>query len=168
MKLSRERFHQGVSYVMAFVLGTIVGAAIFLFYFGHLLDEKMIQINELTAENENLTKQVKELRNTKNELEEKRNQTQELQVEDIEINISNKEQDSLDKVIKLELLTKVRKDVEFLKNKPLNIVSELHDSVRSIFESKKYEIKEQTVIVEFEAIAIYKTVRIWLQAEIEK
>ncbi|GAB7388649.1 hypothetical protein BSNK01_24870 [Bacillaceae bacterium] len=154
-----------VRYLTAFALGAITGSALFLFLFGQQLDDHIARIEELKAKNEKLAAENRDL---SAQLEKRTSWEKSLKVQKVEIVIEKGGEGELDKLTELEVMTRAAREVQFLKNKPLEIVAELHDSLRQIFHDKKYEINERTVTVNLEAISIYKTVRIWLNVREEK
>ncbi|RXT04793.1 hypothetical protein [Ammoniphilus sp. CFH 90114] len=158
---SRQTYRQWIRYEMIFCLGMVLGALIFLLFYGKELDRLHLQLKALENENQHYINL-----NKKHEEQNKSNSPRKLTVENIEIHLEEPKPD--DKFIELELQKRIGQEMKFIEGKSLESVNDLHLLIRQHFKERTYRLGDRTVKVELRTITIYQTVHLYLFAKIEQ
>ncbi|MGP4108320.1 sporulation membrane protein YtrI [Virgibacillus sp. L01] len=151
-----------------FLVGTVIGAIIayFIFVYMHgymyeqLLEENrdlQSQVNELENQNEALLKDNKDL-------DEKSKES--LTVDSIEIEITNKDELRLDRLIIHDLEELMKKEIEDIIGQDLTIVSESSELLKSTIQNKNFKVDDFTYKFAVQTLVITPTVKITVEAEI--
>ncbi|MEW9670707.1 hypothetical protein [Ammoniphilus sp. 3BR4] len=158
---SRQTYKQWIRYEMIFCLGMVLGALIFLLFYGKELDRLHLELKALENQSQHFEDQVKKYEEQNNS----RN-TKKLTVENIEIHLEDPKPE--DKFIELELQKRIGREMKFLEGKSLESVDDLHLLVWQHFKERTYKLGDRTVKVELRNMTIYQTVHLYLIAKLEQ
>ncbi|SFE68262.1 sporulation membrane protein YtrI [Alteribacillus iranensis] len=127
-----QRFFAGV------FIGVLGGWAFFLFQFGAVHEELVVEINKQKLQIEHQKEQIEILRSE----EKKRNEENEkkLTVQEIKIQFANEKEMRLNELALFELKQQAEEEINFLKNKNIESVVDGKDLIRKAIENKTYEV----------------------------
>lgn len=156
MKVPSESLLKKLSRLIAsFVIGIIVGSAIFLYIYGQTWDDLYIENRKLTIQNNNLQERI----NTEQQLTDELNQRakQKLKVEEIDFHIID-EDNRFDELTKTEVIEQLLNEVKVIKNEPLESIAELSDMVEKLVHKKTLDVNQQRLEVHLHRTVIYTTI----------
>lgn len=156
---NRLSYRRWVRYEMVFFLGMILGALIFLLFYGKELDRLQLLIDSLELENSALQDSIKKHEEEK----EKVGFSRKLKVEDVEVHILDPKLP--DGFVEADLIKMIERDTKYLEGKPLETVNELHLSVRQQFKDRTYRVKDRLIQTELQTMTIYTTVYLYISAK---
>lgn len=149
---SPSLFHELGRYLVIFILGMLIGALIFLYMYGQMMDKLLTENRQLTITNNKLTED-----NQKLEEELTKRSNQRLVIKKIDIKIVDEGLEKKESFTELEVLERLHRDLKFLIDLPLDSVADTADSILQLVNGKQYLINQQVVRPQVEALVIYTT-----------
>ncbi|MFB4163011.1 sporulation membrane protein YtrI [Alteribacillus sp. JSM 102045] len=147
-----QRFFAGIA------MGALGGWAFFLFQFGAVHEELVIEINKKRIQIENQKEQIDILRSE----ERKRNEEneQKLTIQETKIKFTNENKLRLNELALYELKQQVEDEVKFLKNKNIESVVEGKELIKKAVENKTYEVGDHEYRLHIEEMYIYTSLEL--------
>ncbi|WP_025028382.1 LapA family protein [Caldalkalibacillus mannanilyticus] len=139
--------------VASFILGMLLGAIIFLFMYGQLMDQSLIDNRKLKSE---ITELEQELDSIKSKEAEIKNQ-QKLIVQKINIQIVTSKEKQPNEFIETEITDRMRNDLKFLIGMPLESVADTAETIVHLVNGRKYTIEQQEFSLELDMLVLYTT-----------
>lgn len=155
---NRLSYKRWIRYEMIFFLGMILGALIFLLFFGKDLDRLYLQVESLENENNAYREELKKLKEDHDKAENHRK----LVVRDVQVHIIDPKPDGFTEA---ELIRLIERDTKYLEEKQLESVNDLHLSVHQHFKDRSYKIGDRLVRTELRTMTIYTTVHLYIFAK---
>lgn len=153
---NRLSYKRWIRYEMIFFLGMILGALIFLLFYGKEIDRLNLSLKALENENNALTEQIR-----KWEEQDKNKNVKKLIVKDVEIHLDHQ----LDDITEADLIKILEKDTKFLEGKSLDSVNDLHQMIQQYFKGREYKIGDRLIRTELKMISIYQTIHLYISAK---
>lgn len=157
-KPSWQRFFVGA------VFGGIIAYLILIYMYGTMYEELMeenqqlnSEINELTLQNEALTKDNEDLNEKTNKVP---------TVESIEVQITNWERYKIDRLTVYELGELVKKEINHLIGEKVTTVAEGDFLLERVIENKGFTISDETYYFDVEKMIITETVKLTLRTKL--
>lgn len=144
--------------IVTFVLGIIIGSIIFLYMHGQFMENILLENRHLAITNSKLNEDIEGLVEDKSELS-KRYQ-QKLVIKKIEIEIIEEDGAITDGFTETDISERLRKDLKFLINMPLESVAETSDTIRHLVNGRLYDINQQQYGLELETLIIFTTLKL--------
>lgn len=144
--------------IVAFVLGVIIGFIIYLYLNGQMIEDLLLENRQLGITNTKLKEDIESLQNDKNELS-KKNQQQPI-IKQIEVQIMTKEDEGSEGFTETEVRERLRKDLKFLVNQPLDSVGDTAETIRQLINGRKYDINQQQFGLNLETLIIHTTLTV--------
>jgi hypothetical protein len=144
--------------IVTFVLGMIIGSIIFLYMHGQIMENLLLENRHLDITNTKLNEDIQGLNEDKSELS-KRYQ-QKLVIKKIEIEIVEEDGAITDGFTETDISERLRKDLKFLINMPLESVAETSDTIRHLVNGRLYDINQQQYGLELETLIIFTTLKL--------
>lgn len=150
-----QRFFAGI------MMGALGGWAFFLFQFGAVHEELVIEINKQRIQIEDQKEQIDILRSE----EKKRNEENEkkLTIQETKINFTNEKKLRLNELALYELKQQVDDEVKFLKNKNIESVVEGKELIKKAIENKTYKIGDNEYRLHIEEMYIYTSLELHIK-----
>ncbi|SFM16911.1 sporulation membrane protein YtrI [Salibacterium qingdaonense] len=150
-----QRFFAGA------VIGGLGGWAFFLFQFGAVHEELVIEINKQRLQIEEQEEQIEVLRSE----ERRRNQEneQKLTIQDIELLFTNEKTMELNELALYELKQQAENEVKFLNGKNIESVVEGKELIKKAVENKLYETGDNEFRLSIREMHIYTTLELHLK-----
>ncbi|SDH74236.1 sporulation membrane protein YtrI [Alteribacillus bidgolensis] len=150
-----QRFFAGI------MMGALGGWAFFLFQFGAVHEELVIEINKQRIQIENQKEQIDILRSE----EKKRNEENEkkLTIQETNINFTNEQKLRLNELALYELKQQVDDEVKFLKNKNIESVVEGKELIKKAIENKTYKVGDNEYQLHIEEMYIYTSLELHIK-----
>ncbi|MFZ4450653.1 sporulation membrane protein YtrI [Salibacterium aidingense] len=150
-----QRFFAGV------VIGGLVGWAFFLFQFGDVHEELVIEINKQRLQIEEQEEQIEVLRSE----ERKRNEEneQKLTIQEIDLQFTNEEKAKLNELALYELKQQAEGEVKFLNGKNIESVVEGKDLIKKAVENKVYDVGDKEYRLDIVEMHIYSTLELHMK-----
>jgi hypothetical protein len=153
---SSSIFQKVAQIFIYFILGTLVGALIFLFMYGLSMDRLLLKNRELESTVQELTLELNSSKTKEEELKSK----QKLVIKKIEIEIVDTKDSQTDGFTESDLRDLLRHDLKFLIGMPLTKVADTSNTLRHLVNGRTYEINQQRIGIELEALIIYTTLKV--------
>ncbi|WP_240374620.1 sporulation membrane protein YtrI [Bacillus piscicola] len=150
-----QRFFAGL------VIGSLIGWAFFLFQFGAVHEELVVQINKQRLQIEHQKEQIEVLRSE----EKKRNEENEkkLTIQEVKISFTNEKKSRLNELALYELKQQAEEEVQFLKNKNIESVVEGKELIKKAIENKAYKINDNNWKLKIEEMYIYTNLELHIK-----
>lgn len=148
-------------YIVLFVWGVLAGGAAILFWYGHQLEELMLQNTNLALEKERLIEEVENLKQTQ-KVARKR---QEMVIEEIRVTILDAKPQQA--IIEAEVIRRIEKDLAQLKGKKTEQVAELHPLLHELLRRREYVVERNMVEVRLKTAVISRVLQLYVTAEIK-
>jgi hypothetical protein len=148
-------------YVVLFALGSLLGGAAVLFWYGHELEELMLQNTNLTLENERLMEEMENLKQSQ-KVARKR---QEMVIEEIRVTVLDAKPQQA--IIEAEVIRRIEKDLAQLKGKKTEQVAELHSLLHELLRRREYFVERNMVEVRLKTAVISRVLHLFVTAEIK-
>jgi hypothetical protein len=147
-------------FIGSFIIGMIVGAAIFLVMYGHSYQDLLLENRKLESNMEELHIQLESAMMKEEELNWRKQQK--ILVKKIEIEVVKKKEGNIDDFVETEIIDRLRGDLKFLIGMPLENISEAHThtAIIHLISGRKYEINQQEFGLKLESLVIYSTLKI--------
>lgn len=142
-------------FIVIFIIGMLVGSLIFLYMHGKMMDKLLSENLQLSYDNNNLSEE-----NEKLEEEISKRTKQKLVIKKMDIKTVKDGQEKTEGFTELEVLDRLRQDLKFLIDLPLESVAETAESILQLINGKKYMINQQEVGLHVEALVIYTTLTV--------
>lgn len=144
-----------------FVLGGIVGAIVVLYMYGHLMNEIVLENRQLSINYTNLQEDFATLEKNIDELTKYQ---QNMTIKKIEVKIlengAEKEKIHAYSLVEAEVIDRLRRDLKFLINLPMQSVAETADAVKQVINSRNYEIQQQKIGVKLDTLVISSSITV--------
>ncbi|MFB4166709.1 sporulation membrane protein YtrI [Virgibacillus sp. JSM 102003] len=151
-----------------FLVGTFIGAIIAYFIFvymhGYMYEQLLGENRDLQSKVNELENQNEALLKDKKDLDEKSKEA--LTVDSIEIEITNKDELRLDRLIIHDLEELMKKEIEEIIGQDVIIVSKSSELLKSTIQNKNFKVDDFTYKFVVHTLVISPTVKITVEAEI--
>lgn len=145
--------------IVVFVIGMIIGSIIFLYMNGQIMENLLLENRQLDITNTKLNEDIAGLIEDKSELS--KQYQQKLVIKKIEIEIISEDGETTEGFTETEISERLRKDLKFLINMPLESVAETSDTIRHLINGRKYDInQQQQYSLELETLIIFTTLKL--------
>lgn len=145
--------------IVVFVIGMIIGSIIFLYMNGQIMENLLLENRQLDITNTKLNEDIAGLIEEKSELS--KQYQQKLVIKKIEIEIISEDGETTEGFTETEISERLRKDLKFLINMPLESVAETSDTIRHLINGRKYDInQQQQYSLELETLIIFTTLKL--------
>jgi hypothetical protein len=144
--------------IVSFVFGIIIGFIIYLYLNGQMIEKLYLENRQLGITNTKLAEDIESLQDDKNELS-KRNQQKPI-IKQIEIEIISKTDEASEGFTETEINERLRKDLKFLVNQPLDSVADTAETIRQLVNGRKYDINQQQFGLNLETLIIHTTLTV--------
>lgn len=145
--------------IVVFVIGMIIGSIIFLYMNGQIMENLLLENRQLDITNTKLNEDIAGLIEDKSELS--KQYQQKLVIKKIEIEIISEDGETTEGFTETEISERLRKDLKFLINMPLESVAETSDTIRHLINGRKYNInQQQQYSLELETLIIFTTLKL--------
>lgn len=153
-----QRFFAG------FFLGTLVGWTFFVYHFGNVHEDLIIEIkkHELTIQNQKDT--IETLRSEERRLNEE-NQKK-LTIQDIKIYFTNEQRLKLSELTTYELKQLALNELKFLEGQEIGTVASTKELMLRTIENKVFQINENRYQLKAEEVYLYTTLELYLSIKI--
>ncbi|MFC4556672.1 sporulation membrane protein YtrI [Virgibacillus kekensis] len=149
-----------------FLVGTFIGAILSYFIFVYMHGNI---VEGLLAENKELDSQITELKK-KNETLTKDNENKQsnepVTVEEIEIEILNREELRLNRLTVLDLVGLIKEEIDHIIGEDISTLAENDRLLKSTIQNKDFQLDDFTYNFSVETLTISRTVKIEVEAEI--
>lgn len=145
--------------IVVFVIGMIIGSIIFLYMNGQIMENLLLENRQLDITNTKLNEDIAGLIEDKSELS--KQYQQKLVIKKIDIEIISEDGETTEGFTETEISERLRKDLKFLINMPLESVAETSDTIRHLINARKYDInQQQQYSLELETLIIFTTLKL--------
>lgn len=145
--------------IVVFVIGMIIGSIIFLYMNGQIMENLLLENRQLDITNTKLNEDIAGLIEDKSELS--KQYQQKLVIKKIDIEIISEDGETTKGFTETEISERLRKDLKFLINMPLESVAETSDTIRHLINGRKYDInQQQQYSLELETLIIFTTLKL--------
>lgn len=145
--------------IVVFVIGMIIGSIIFLYMNGQIMENLLLENRQLDITNTKLNEDIAGLIEDKSELS--KQYQQKLVIKKIDIEIISEDGETTEGFTETEISERLRKDLKFLINMPLESVAETSDTIRHLINGRKYDInQQQQYSLELETLIIFTTLKL--------
>jgi cell division protein FtsL len=141
-------------YLATFFLGVITGGIVIFYMYGHLMDEILLENKQLHLTNKKLEEEYEQLEKDRDELSQ---QNREILIKKIEIQIVKEDDYDIDGFTEAEVLDRLRRDMRFLLQLPIESVAETSEIIRQLVNGRKYEIQQQQIGIKLETLVLHST-----------
>lgn len=122
------------------------------------MEKLLLENRQLEITNTKLNEEITGLTEEKSELS-KRYQ-QKLVIKKIEIEIVREDGEPTEGFTEINISERLRKDLKFLINMPLESVADTSDTIRHLVNGRKYDINQQQYGLELETLIIFTTLKL--------
>ncbi|RSL32955.1 hypothetical protein D7Z54_13100 [Salibacterium salarium] len=150
-----QRFFAGI------IIGVLGGWAFFLFQFGAVHEELVVELNKQRLQIKDQEEQIEVLRSEERERNEENEEK--LTIQDIIIDFTNQEKARLNELTLYELKQQAEGEVKFLKNKNIESVVEGKELIKNAVENKVYRIGEREYKLQIEEMHIYSSLELHIK-----
>jgi hypothetical protein len=161
-------YHKKVTWQRFFVgmlFGGVIAYCTLIYMYGEMYEQLLKENREYRTELTELRDLNEALLQDKKDLNEKSKEP--LTVETIEINIANKNEYRLDRLIVHDLEEMVKKEIKHIIGRDISIIDKSDDLLISSIENKNFTVDEFTYSFKVEKLAIIsQTVKLTLHAEL--
>jgi len=157
-KESWQRFFIGMFF------GGIIAYCIFIYMYGSMYERLVEQNLNLQSELTELEKQNEVLLQDKKDLDEKSKES--YTIDSIEINITNKKQLRLERLIVHQLEEMIKQEINHIIGQDISVVAENDQLLLSTIENKTFSIDDLNYYFEIQQLTIAKKVKITAKAKI--
>ncbi|MGG3874439.1 hypothetical protein [Brevibacillus laterosporus] len=145
-------------YISLFILGGVVGGAIFLFLFIQRMEDLMLENKNLYVLNDRLQNEMDNL----NELHKVARKKQNVVIEDVEITFLGQRPNTF---VEEELKHSLEKDLAQLKRKKVEQVGEMHEILHELLQKKEYIIQGKVIEVNIKTLVISRVLHLYVVAK---
>lgn len=156
---SGRHIYRHIRLIILFIFGMITGVIIFLFMYGQQLDRLLIRIRELENQNIQYLGQIVNMEKAEKLLKSQQKQT----VKTIEIHPK-----APNAFIAAESTRLLMQDLSFLKNRPLEYVTNFHDGLQLMLAGRRYTIENETYSVQLKTLVISQTLHFYVEIKPSK
>lgn len=126
---------------------------------GQIMENLLLENRQLDITNTKLNEDIAGLIEEKSELS--KQYQQKLVIKKIEIEIISEDGETTEGFTETEISERLRKDLKFLINMPLESVAETSDTIRHLINGRKYDInQQQQYSLELETLIIFTTLKL--------
>lgn len=126
---------------------------------GQIMENLLLENRQLDITNTKLNEDIAGLIEDKSELS--KQYQQKLVIKKIEIEIISEDGETTEGFTETEISERLRKDLKFLINMPLESVAETSDTIRHLINGRKYNInQQQQYSLELETLIIFTTLKL--------
>lgn len=126
---------------------------------GQIMENLLLENRQLDITNTKLNEDIAGLIEDKSELS--KQYQQKLVIKKIEIEIISEDGETTEGFTETEISERLRKDLKFLINMPLESVAETSDTIRHLINGRKYDInQQQQYSLELETLIIFTTLKL--------
>ncbi|SDH32801.1 hypothetical protein SAMN05192534_10453 [Alteribacillus persepolensis] len=155
-----QRFFAGVA------IGSLGGWAFFLFQFGALHEELVIEINKQRIQIEDQQEQIEILRSEEKKLNEENEKK--LTIQETAVHFTNENKLRLNELALYELKQQVEDEVKFLQNKNIESAVEGKELIKNAIENKTYQVGDNEYKLHMQEMYIYTTLEIYLRIRVHE
>ncbi|HLR08394.1 MAG TPA: sporulation membrane protein YtrI [Bacillota bacterium] len=145
-------------------LGGVIGYIIVIFMHGTMYEQLLEEKVELQSQVDDLKNQNKSLLEEQKDLGEKSKEP--ATIDSIEITIDNEDELRLDPLMRHELKTQIKDEINHIVGKDLNIIAKSDRLLISTIENKTFSIDEFTYDLEVVTLIIGSTVKITVKGNV--
>ncbi|KHF41059.1 sporulation membrane protein YtrI [Halalkalibacter okhensis] len=147
-----KRFFAGI------IIGIIIGWFFFIYQYGQVYEGLVFRISEQEAIINELEDDIDLLRSEQSRLNEENQQK--LTVQEIDIQFSNDRKLRLNQLTLLDLKQQALNELQYIKRKDIETVSNMHELLVSNLENKVFRAGDKRYQLEVEHVFLYTTVRV--------
>lgn len=126
---------------------------------GQIMENLLLENRQLDITNTKLNEDIAGLIEDKSELS--KQYQQKLVIKKIDIEIISEDGETTEGFTETEISERLRKDLKFLINMPLESVAETSDTIRHLINGRKYDInQQQQYSLELETLIIFTTLKL--------
>ncbi|MFB5663590.1 sporulation membrane protein YtrI [Alteribacillus sp. HJP-4] len=152
-----QRFFAGVA------IGTLAGWAFFIFQFGAIHEELVVDLNKqrlLIAEQHEQIDLLREAEQAKNQENERK-----LTIQDVSITFTNEKSSKLNELALYELKQEAESEMHLLKNKNIESAVEGKELIKRTIENKTYTSGDKQYKLKIEEMYIYTMLELYVRIE---
>lgn len=147
-------------YLVFFILGSLAGGAVVLFWSGHQLEELMSLNKTLVVENERLGMEVQNLKMTQ-KVSKKR---QDPVVEEIRVTVVDPKPHA---IIEAEVIRRLEKDLGALKGKKTEQIGEIHPLIHELLRRREYVIDRNLAEVRLKTVVVSRILQLFVTVTVK-
>ncbi|ARK31708.1 sporulation membrane protein YtrI [Halalkalibacter krulwichiae] len=147
-----QRFFAGI------ILGILIGWFFFIYQYGQVYEGLIFRLSEQEAVIDQLEKDIEQLLSEQRKLNEE-NQKK-LTIQEIEIQYSNDRKLRLNQLTLLDLKQQALQELQYVKRKDIETVSNMKDLMISSLENKVFSVGERRYQLKVEEVYLYTTLTI--------
>ncbi|GAA0354457.1 hypothetical protein [Bacillus horti] len=145
----------------SFIIGGIVGAIVIFYMYGHLMNEIVLENRQLNINYINLQDDFTRIEQNMNEMTE--NQLR-MTIKKVDVHIEADEKTKEDihsyNLVETEVIDRLRRELKFLINLPMQSVAETSDAIKQLINGRRYDIQQQQIGIKLNFLVIYSTVSV--------
>ncbi|WP_062047772.1 sporulation membrane protein YtrI [Bacillus sp. JCM 19034] len=139
-------------------IGVLCGWFFFLFQYGQLYNQLMIQLSEQRSTITSLEARIAELNSEQTKLNEENKRK--LTIQTIEIELNNARRLRLNQLTQLELRTQIMEELQHLEREDIESVANMKDLLIQALENKVFKVDDNEFQVDVQGLYLFTTLRI--------
>lgn len=145
-------------FLAGLMIGVLCGWFFFLFQYGQLYNQLMIQLSEQRSTINTLEARIAELNSEQTKLNEENKRK--LTIQSIEIEFNNARRLRLNQLTQLELRTQILEELQHLEREDIETVANMKDLMIRALENKVFKVDDNEFQVDVQGIYLFTTLRI--------